>query len=128
MTYRPGRYRAGGRHEDEEEVNRRRALRYGGLGRKKEEVRTGFDLDFGERQKAAAHTGVCQRRNVRNSVLGLDRKPLIFENQNRIRSCAAWQSRGAFSILVLVWALSGASVRMGISGVRRSSFAAGAIS
>ena len=69
MTYRPGRYRAGGRHEDEEEVNRRRALRYGGQGRKKEEVRTDFDLDFGERRKRTSWRS-SERREIRESRIG----------------------------------------------------------
>ena len=72
MTYRPGRYRAGGRHEDKEEVNRRRALRYGGQGRKKEEVRipSDFDLDFGERRKRTSWRS-SERREIRESRIEL---------------------------------------------------------
>ena len=64
----PSGYEAGraGRHEDKEEVNRRRALHYGGQGREKEEERipSDFDLGFGERRKRTSRR-TSERREMR---------------------------------------------------------------
>ena len=55
-----------------EEVNRRRALRYGGQGRKKEEGRipSDFDLGFGERRKRTSWRS-SERREIRESRIEL---------------------------------------------------------
>ena len=79
MTYRPGRYRAGGRHEDKEEVRR-----------KKEEVRTDFDLDLGARQRTAESVA---RMNASGGTYATVRivaslKTANFQCRGEIRLCA----------------------------------------
>ena len=61
MTYRPGRYRAGGRHEDEEEVRREK---------EEERIPSDFDLGFGERRKRTFRRS-SERREMRESRIKL---------------------------------------------------------
>ena len=114
MTYRPGRYRAGGRHEGKEEVNRRRALRYGGQGRKKEEVRIPSDLglDFGERRKRTSWRS-SERREIRESRIELRQKTGNFlTTRRRYEITSQFFLWRILCCHVLSWALSGASVEM----------------
>ena len=80
--------RADGRHEDREEVRR-----------KKEEVRTDFNLDFGERRKRTSWRS-SERREIRESRIELYKKTGNFLNGRRDARLRHSSFCGAFSVVM----------------------------